>query len=229
MQLLADFALRNSEEAFAALVRRHINLVYAVALRHVADHHEAQDVTQAVFIILARKAGRLPKETVLTGWLYQAARLCSVSFLRGEARRRHREQEAYMQSIHESSHSEPSWEDLAPALDDAIARLGQKERNALLLRYFEGRPVAEAAAALHLSESALKARAGRAIEKLRRFFSKRGVMVSASVLTGTLTAHSVQAAPAGMISSVSGVAISKGAAASLPTLALIKATLRLMA
>ena len=98
-ELLAEFARTESEAAFAALVARYVNLVYSTALRFAGNPHHAQEITQAVFIILARKAGKLSPRAVLSGWLYQTARLTAANFMKGEIRRQHREQEAYMQSI----------------------------------------------------------------------------------------------------------------------------------
>jgi RNA polymerase sigma factor (sigma-70 family) len=210
MQLLADYAVRNSQEAFAALVQRHINLVYSVALRCVGDPHKAQEVAQSVFILLAQKASRLHQKTVLTGWLYQTARLTSARFLRGELRRQRREQEAFMQSSLEEATREASWEKLAPVLDDALGRLGESERNALLLRYFEDRSVPEVALALGLKEPAARKRLVRALEKLRSLFAKRGIAVSASGLAAAMAANSVQAAPAGLAGNIAG-AVAAGA------------------
>ena len=98
MELLRDYARRNSESAFAELVQRHLPLVYSAALRHVEIPAHAEEITQAVFVILARKAASLRENTVLAGWLYETTRLTALSFLRGERRRHLREQEAYMQS-----------------------------------------------------------------------------------------------------------------------------------
>ena len=228
MQLLREYVAQDSQEAFATLVRRHINLVYSVALRHVGDAQQAQDVTQAVFIILAHRAGRLRDETVLSGWLYQTARFASASFLRGEWRRRMREQQAFMESTLENTPAEPSWEKMAPVLDEAMARLGQKERDAILLRFFEDKSVAEVARALGVNEPAAKKRVARAIEKLRQLFVKRGLAVSTGALTATIAAHSVQAAPAALAGTVSGVALAKGSAAGVTTATIIKGTLKLM-
>src|SRR3954464_698005 len=99
MDLLRQYAQRNSDEAFATLVARHVNMVYSAALRKTGNPHAAEEITQAVFVILAKKAGSLRNETILPGWLYQTARLTAANFLRNEIRRAQREQEAYMQSL----------------------------------------------------------------------------------------------------------------------------------
>ena len=135
-QLLAEYVSHNSQEAFATLVRRHVNLVYAAAFRQVGDFHHAQEVTQGVFLILAAKAARLKEGTISSGWLYQTARLTSASFLRGERRWQHREHEAFMQSTQSNSLTESGWEQLAPLLDEAMGRLGETDRNAIVLRFF---------------------------------------------------------------------------------------------
>ena len=124
--LLKEYAARGSEPAFAALVERHVNLVYSAALRGAGDPHAAGEIAQAVFIILARKAKSLGERTVLSSWLYQTARLTAANYLRGEIRRRHREQEAYMQTIGNEPQAEEAWRQIAPLLEDAMGRLGGK-------------------------------------------------------------------------------------------------------
>src|SRR5690349_13625910 len=131
MELLRVYDQQGSETAFATLVTRHISLVYSVALRHVQIPAHAEEITQAVFVILAGKAGSLRPDTVLAAWLYQTARLTALSFVRGERRRRLREQEAYMQSTHQGADQAENWEQLAPLLDDAMARLNKSDREAL--------------------------------------------------------------------------------------------------
>ena len=228
IELLAQYARGNSEAAFATLVTRHVNLVYSTALRSVGNPHAAEEITQAVFIILARKAQGLSQRTVLSGWLYQTTRLTAANFLRGEIRRQRREQEAYMQSL--LNEPEPEiWPQIAPLLDTAMELLGEKDRNAIVLRYFENKNLGEVGLALGASEDAAKMRVNRALEKLRKFFTKRGATLSTALIVGAVSANSVQAAPMALAKSVTAVAIAKGAVASGSTLALIRGALKLMA
>ena len=97
--LLREFTDRNSEQAFAVLVSRHINKVYSLALRQTRNPHHAEEITQAVFVILARKAPHLRDKTILSGWLYHTARLTAITFVRSEIRRARREHEAHMQTL----------------------------------------------------------------------------------------------------------------------------------
>ena len=134
--LLKQYA-RGDESAFTALFERHVHLVYSAALRQARNPSHAEEVTQAVFILLARKAKSLSPKTVLSGWLYQAARLTTASLIKREIRRQRREQEVYMQTLTEPETS--LWEQISPLLDDAMGRLGEKDRNAIVLRFFENR------------------------------------------------------------------------------------------
>jgi RNA polymerase sigma factor (sigma-70 family) len=226
--LLRQYVGQNSEAAFATLVSRHVDKVYSVALRHTHNIHAAEEITQAVFVILAKKSGRLGSKVILSGWLYETARLTAVTFIRGEIRRARREQEAHVQTILNENESEP-WPDIAPLLDHALARLSAADRHAIVLRYFDGRSLSEVGVLMGASEAAARKRVHRAVEKLRRFFTKRGVTLTATVLTAAISANSVQAAPAALAKTVTAVAIVKGVAASGSTLTLIEAALKIMA
>jgi RNA polymerase sigma factor (sigma-70 family) len=225
IKLLREFAENNSDEAFAALVERHVHLVYSAALRRTGNPNVAEEIVQATFIILARKAKSLSNKIILSGWLYQTAQLTAANYLRTEARRAQREQEAHMESILNEPESE-AWIQIAPLLDDAMARLGAKDRDAIVLRFFENKSAEEMANALRVSEPAAQKRLTRAVEKLRKFFAKRGVALSATVIAGAVSVNSVQAAPAGL--AISTVTAIKGSAVAVSTLTLVKGTLKIM-
>ncbi len=229
MDLLRQYADGNSDAAFAALVSRHVDLVFSAALRKTGNPHAAEEITQAVFIILARKAGRIVDKTILPGWLYQTARLTASGFLRRETRRVRREQEAFMQTASHAVVSDETWQQLAPLLEDAMGQLGDKDRAAVVLRFFGGKSFAEVAAAAGVSENAAKKRVIHALEKLHRYFARRGVSSTTANIADTISANSVQIAPVALAKSVTAVAIAKGAAAGGSTLTLIKEALKLMA
>jgi uncharacterized protein (TIGR03435 family) len=229
MDLLRDYAARQSDQAFATLVARHVHLVHSAALRQVRDPHLAGEITQTVFIILARKANSLGPKTILSGWLYRTAQFVSKAALKREFRRRLREQEAHMQAITDPNQTDSTWEQLSPFLDEAMAQLRDKDRDAIVLRYFENRSLKEIGGALGVEERAAQKRVARGLEKLRKFFVKRGIASTTTVIAGAISANSVQAAPIELAKTISAVAIAKGAAASTSTLTLIKGALKIMA
>ncbi len=228
MELLREYVRQNSDEAFASLVARHVNMVYSAALRKTGNPNAAEEITQVVFILLAKKAAGLQKGTILSGWLYQAARLTSASFLRTECRRVRREQEACMESFTHGTESEV-WPDIAPMLEDAMGKLNEKERSAIALRFFEGRSFHEIGTGVGASENAAKKRVSHGLEKLRAYFFRRGVTSTTAIIAGAISTHSVHAAPAALASTVTAVAIAKGAAAGISTLTLLDGASRLMA
>jgi len=225
--LLREYVERDSEEAFATLVARHVNKIYSVALRHTGNPHQAEEITQAVFVILAKKSRQLGRGVVLSGWLYQTARLTSVTFIRSEIRRARREQEAQMQTLSNETES-GVWMQIGPLLDTAMGGLNETDRHAIVLRFFDGKSMKDVGATMGGSEDAAKMRVNRAVGKLQKFFLKRGITSSAEAITGAIAANSVQAAPVVLANSVAALALAKGAAGGGSTL-LIKGTLKLMA
>jgi RNA polymerase sigma factor (sigma-70 family) len=194
--LLREYAATGAEEVFARLVERHVDLVYSAAYRQTGNHAMAQDVAQAVFTILARKAASLRRETVLAGWLFRAVRYAALDARKIEARRQTREQEAaQMQLTDSSDQMESEWEEFAPILDEALASLGTKDRHAVLLRFFEKKSFGEIGQTLGGNENSARVRVVRAVDKLRGFFRRRGIAVSATTLSGVLLSNAVQAAP----------------------------------
>jgi RNA polymerase sigma factor (sigma-70 family) len=227
--LLHRYARTRDEAAFAELVRRYLNLVYFAALRQVGgDAHRAEDVTQNVFTLLARKAASLTRHQTLAGWLHTTTRYAASEAMRAERRRLAREQEAHtMNELLAASASDPEWERLRPVIDEALNDLGDADREAVLLRFFANQSFAELGAKLNLSENTARMRVERALDKLHSLLAKRGVTSTAAALGVALANQAVATAPAGLAASVTGVALG-GVAATGGTLASALAALHLM-
>jgi RNA polymerase sigma factor (sigma-70 family) len=231
-ELLRRFAKTNSQDAFAELVKRHVNLVYSAALRQVnGDGHLAKDISQIVFTDLARKAGSLSHRETLTGWLYTSAHFAAAKIVRGENRRRDREEKFMCEPIHESgtgfqpveSASQIEWEKLRPTLDDAIHELKETDREAVLLRYFENRQFAEVGAKLGLNENAARMRVERALEKLRDIFTRRGI-TTATALASVISANAIQIAPANLAVMLTKASIATAGTGTFTLLKIMTAT-----
>ena len=210
-ELLRQYASARSEEAFAELVRRHVNLVYSAALRQVGgDAHLAHDVAQSVFTDLARKAASLCRRESLTGWLYTSAHFAASKMVRAENRRREREEQFMRDPAHDTA-ADADWEKLRPILDAAMHGLKETDREAVLLRYFENRPYAEVAAKLGLNENAARMRVERALEKLRALLARKAITTTAA-LASVLSANAVQVAPSALAATLTHTSIAAAGA-----------------
>jgi RNA polymerase sigma factor (sigma-70 family) len=208
LQLLARYTGQHAEDAFAELVRRHLDLVFSAALRQVRSPQLAEEVAQSAFTDLARQARRLAPDTILTAWLYQVTRRTAIDVVRRESRRQLREQVAC--ELNAMNTAAADWTQIEPLLDEAMHALEETDRTAVLLRYFENKSLREVGQTLGTNEDAARKRVSRAVERLREFFAKRGVTVGASGLVIAISANAVQAAPAGLAITISTVAALAG-------------------
>ncbi|HWN95638.1 MAG TPA: sigma-70 family RNA polymerase sigma factor [Methylomirabilota bacterium] len=225
-QLLHTYVRTGDEAAFATLVERHKGLVYGSALRQTNNPALAEEITQAVFIVLARKAPALKPDTILSGWLFRATRFIACDALKAEGRRVKREQVSLAMNAEldgsGAGSDESIWQEIAPVLDEALTRLGEKDRNALLLRFFEQKNLAEVGHALGIGEDGARKRVERALDKLRALLGQRGVAIPVTVLASVLVANAVPSVP---VTLTVGAALT-GTAATTP---LIKGALGFMA
>jgi len=219
-ELLRAYALEGSEAAFAALVNRYLALVHSVAGRHLPDHALSEEVTQAVFVLLARKARSLAGHPSIAGWLHRAAWQLAARTARTEARRRRRESEAASTqplAMSPSEASEPP--PVVPALDAALQDLAAADRDAIVLRYFLRKPLRDVGVALGTSEAAAKMRIRRALDTLKVLLARRGITGSPAALATAMTHQGVTPAPASLAARVIPAATSAaGAATSFPLL-----------
>ncbi|MBE7502567.1 MAG: sigma-70 family RNA polymerase sigma factor [Verrucomicrobiales bacterium] len=216
-ELLADYVAHHGEDAFTEIVRRHLPLVYTAALRQVRSPQLAEEVAQSAFLKLASHATRLAPHTILSAWLYQVTRREAIDVVRREARRQLRE---HIATEMNTTHVAPAvWTQVEPLLDEAMDSLDEADRAAVLLRYFENRPLREVGQRLGTSEDAAQKRVRRAVERLREFFAAHGVTIGAGALAATLPGYAVQAAPAGLVATIAGVvksAVAAGPVAVVP-------------
>jgi RNA polymerase sigma factor (sigma-70 family) len=227
-ELLRHYIEENSEEAFATLVRRHLDFVYGVALRRVGGNQcLAEEVAQTLFTDLARKARTLQRHPALSAWLFRSARFAAAQAMRSERRRRGREDAFAMHEITQSSDPDPDWEHLRPALEDALDALPERDRTAVGLRFFDGCSFADVGKKIASSEEAARLRVYRALETLRGTLGRRGI-TSTSAALAALLARPAAAAPAHLATSITSAAISAATSATSLGLLAPLATLGLM-
>jgi len=152
--LLRAYVGRRCEASFGELVHRHIDLVHCTALRILRDQTLAEDVTQRVFLAMARHSASLQERTSITGWLHETARNLAINTVRSEERRRQREQEAATMHQPDQNDSEKLWERILPCLDDTLAQLNTVERDVILWRYFERRTAEQIGSRLGMTAEA---------------------------------------------------------------------------
>jgi RNA polymerase sigma factor (sigma-70 family) len=228
-ELLLEYTRTASQVPFAELVQRHLNMVYSTALREArGDMPLAQELTQLVFIELSRKASSLVSHPALAGWLYTSVRRMAANARRSEERRQRRHFEYQSMSDLQSPDSpESTWEQVRPLLDDTLHELGETDRTAVVLRFFENLSLKEVGLQLGLSENAARMRVDRALTKLEELLSKRGVKSTSSALAGALVTGAVVCAPAGLAASIATktVAVAAGVTplAGAPSAKLLKA------
>ncbi|MBL9189341.1 MAG: sigma-70 family RNA polymerase sigma factor [Opitutaceae bacterium] len=214
-ELLRRYAATRAEADFAEIVRRQVNLVYSCALRQVnGDAHLAQDITQVVFTDLARKAESVASHRVLAGWLFTSTRFAAAKAVRGEQRRHAREAEAHlMEELSRDPAAQLDWARVRPVLDEVLGELSDGDREAILLRFFEGRDFAGVGARLKVNDNTARMRTERALDKLRALLERRGVKSTAAALAAALAHEAVVAAPTGLAVTVTGAALAAGGVA----------------
>jgi RNA polymerase sigma factor (sigma-70 family) len=225
IELLRRYSEDGSEEAFALLVQRYVNLVYSTARRQVQDAAMAEEATQATFIVLARKARSLTDKTILSAWLYRTARFAAADARKLQMRRLKYEQEVARM---ESPQEDGVWPEIEPLLDAAMNSLGEADRTALLLRFFENKSLRDLGVALGVSDDTAQKCVTRALERLRKVFAQHGVSLSVGLLASTLPARAVEMAPSGLAASITPASASSVTISAAIT-TLVKGTLHMMA
>ena len=231
-ELLSQFtrspAVQEGQDAFATLVDRHLNLVYSAALRQVRSPQLAEEVSQTVFTQLARHATELKLGTIVAAWLHRVTYHAAVDVVRREGRRQAREQIACEMSLLMDDNA-ADWTQIEPHLDQAVQSLDEADRAAILLRFFENKSLREVGETLGASEDAAQKRVARAVDRLREYFIKNKLAAPAGSLASVISAHVIQAAPAGLSSTISAgslaaAAVSMSASTTLTTAKIIAMT-----
>jgi len=208
-ELLLLYCRDRSEAAFTELVGRYVNLVYHAALRQVGgDAHMAQDVSQAVFTQLALKASKLARRTSVAGWLYTCTRFIAARQRRGERRRSDRERKAQaMIEIEGDVASSIDWGRLGPVIDDVLHGLAERDRELVLLRYFQDNSFVEISSRLGVSSDAARFRLARALETMRARLARHGVSSTSAALALALAGQAQAMVPTGLPHTIAGTAL----------------------
>jgi RNA polymerase sigma factor (sigma-70 family) len=201
-RLLAEYVDGKSQEAFSRLVERHIGMVHSTALRAVQDVHFADDAAQAVFLLLWRNAARIGPDAVIAGWLFKTTRHVCADMMKRQRRRKVHESQA-VAPAGQNDRMDVDWERINPLLNDAVARLSRHARDAVVLRFFQGRSYGEIGSALGISEDAAKMRVQRAVEKLRNNLGQAGLGMAPAALGRILEIKAIGQAPAGVAGAAS--------------------------
>ena len=227
--LIAEYDARRADDAFAALVRQHLNLVFATALRQVGDAGAAEEITQNVFVALARASGKLKSHPTIAGWLYQTTLNKSREWLRSELRRRRREQVAVHRQLAEAE-GDSVWSPLVPLLDEALLKLREPDRLAVIMHFMEGQTFEEVGTALGVGEDTARKRVNRCLHELTHFFQRRGFAVPTLTATTPLFAIASHTVPTGLAASATTSSLAAAhSTASTSSLTLIKGALKIMA
>lgn len=204
--LLERYREHRDEQAFARIVERTLPLVHSIAVRTTGRQDLAEDVSQQVFIKLARNPGQVRKKNGLLAWLHCSARTQAIDAVRADSRRMARERKA-APLMHPDSSNDVSWGSLAPHLDRIVGGLKPEDRTIVLLRHYQGYSLRKVAEALNISEEAARKRSFRALERLRAGFAQRGIATSSAVLATLLPAHAVTATPAAFAAATTTTAL----------------------
>jgi len=213
-ELVQAYAQRSDQAAFARHVERHMPLVYSTARRRLGGAECVEDVVQQVFTLLAKKSSTLTGRIILAGWLYRTTSHLAARTQRSEERRWVREQTAVTHMDNPDPPSfENSWREIAPELDQAMEALGELDRDALVLRYFQNKSLRDVGRALGTTEDAAQKRLARALEKLRQILDRRGHSVSGTTLASAILQCAIEPVPAALAQTISAAALSSTALA----------------
>lgn len=204
------FRESRSEEAFAELARRYAGMVYAVAKRRSANGALAEDITQIVFIRLAKAFPKVRNPAELAAWLHRTTVNVTIDTWRSESRRRNREQQAAV--MEPATPENDIWEEISPQLDEALNQLNDDDRQALLLRFFGQKTMRDVGLVMGVSEAAAKMRVNRAVERLRTQLGVRGAVCTGVVLATIMAERSVEAAPGKLMAQLAAIKLPATAA-----------------